>query len=87
MQPSNTTWTIAGATEPAKLILQNVGNTRIGFVIQAAAPGDDDIDLVNGGCGILFPGNAPTTFTGLDTEGKSVYVRTLSAGPGALFVA
>jgi hypothetical protein len=83
----NDEWTLVGAGSDPKLVVQNTGSCRIGFVIVAAPPAVDAYDLAAGGeIGQLLPGMDPLTVTGLDADGKNMYVRALGPIDGELFV-
>ena len=94
MLVNNSSWQLVAATDPDKFIAQNVGKTRIGFVIQASAPADDSdpldpdyIDLESEEHGQFLPGQPPLTISGIDTDGNSMYVRTLGPNAGLLYIA
>jgi len=81
-------WTIVGQGSDAKLIVQNVGVSRIAWVIAAAKPANDPeaIALDGDGHGIFNPGHEPVTLTGLDTDETNLYVRSLGSKHGKLYV-
>lgn len=90
MQVSNTAWEAVTGADPDKLIVQNVGYTRIAFVMLASAPAADGeagaITLDSDEHGAFLPGSPPLTLTGLDTDGYTLYVRSLGPKAGSLYV-
>lgn len=93
MQVSNTEWELVGSGGDAELVVQNVGETRIGFVISDALPQSDDdgaaeyVDLSQSGdFGLLWPGADPMTLTTLDDNSLNLYVRSLGPREGSLYV-
>lgn len=86
MQVSNTEWERAGDATPAKLIVQNVGNSRIAFVFSASQPDVLDIVMDAGDHFVLMPGGNPLTIAGLDTDAVSMWVRALGPTSAELMV-
>lgn len=85
MQVPNDEWTAVVSGTPDKFIVQNVGDTRIGFTVAATPPGDED-PVDNGTHGLFLPGSNPFNMIDLDTDGLTLYVRSLGPKNGQLFV-
>ena len=86
MDVANDEWLLAGAGSDASLVIQNVGDTRIGFVFGTSKPADDGINLETDEHFVLNPGTEPITITDLDTYSRNVYVRSLGPKTGQLAV-
>lgn len=86
MNVGTTTWQLAGVGNDAKIIAQNVGVTRIAFVIAAAQPAPNAIVLDSDGHGIFGPGEPPFTISGMDMDTTNLYVRALGPKNGKLYV-
>lgn len=86
MDVTNATWQLAGSGGDESLVIQNVGNTRIGFVFAASQPAADAFDLADDEFFILQPGSEPVTIKDLDTYTKNVYVRSIGPINGRLAV-
>lgn len=94
MQVPNDSWVQVGADSPATLTMQNVGYTRIGYVLQDSAlepPQSDDelgadpyVEIDTDQHFILAPGSEQIVFTYLASETLSVFVRSLGPKVGAL---
>lgn len=85
MKVTNDEWTEVVSTTPNKFIVQNVGDTRIGFLVTSTIPVDAD-PVDNGTHGVLLPGSNPFNMTDLNTDGLTLYVRSLGPKDGQLFV-
>lgn len=83
---NNNSWQLVGNGGDASLIVQNVGSSRIAYVIAVIQPEVGSLVLENGEHGILNTGSESLTVSGLDTFGKNFYVRALGAKSGALYV-
>ena len=90
MEVANDGWYKVGAGAQSRLLVQNVGDTRIGFIVQADADDPDDntpaVVLDEGDHGLLLPGMPPATFDDLATGSVSLYVRSLGPKDGLLYV-
>lgn len=91
MQVSNSAWTVVVPANNDKFIVQNVGDTRIGFAILAAPPATPDtapsaIVIDSDEHGQFLPGQPPITLSGINTDGNDLYVRSLGPKAGQLFV-
>jgi hypothetical protein len=82
MDVAKNVWTLAGDTSPSRIDLQNVGDTRIGFVMAMSLPGAGAF-LAEGDHGFLHPGAPLLTLLSLSTN---VYVRAFGPKNGKLFV-
>lgn len=85
MQVPNDEWSAVVSDTPDKFIVQNVGDTRIGFLVASSAP-SNAAPVDDGTHGILLPGSNPFNMTDLDTDGLTLYVRSLGPKAGQLFV-
>lgn len=85
MQVANDEWTAVTATDANKIVAQNVGTTRIGFVLAGSAPNDAD-PVDDDSHGVLYPGSEPFTVTDLGTDGLTMYVRSLGPVAGMLYI-
>ncbi len=86
MQLNNTEWLLVGAGGDASLVMQNVGDVRIAFVIATSLPAPTDITLEGDGHGVLGTGTEPMTITDLDTYSKNMYARALGPRNAQLYV-
>ena len=95
MQIPKDSWVRVDGASPALLILQNVGVSRIAYVIRPnaeAAPQSENsggaryVALDSDAHFIMAPGSEPVTMTFLATETAAVWARSLGAKVGALAV-
>lgn len=86
MNIPNNEWVLAGDGADTSLVLQNVGNTRIGMVFADTKPADDAFDLATDEFFILQAGSEPFTIKDLDTFSRNVYVRSIGPIAGRLAV-
>lgn len=90
MQVPNDEWVIIGSGGQFRLVVQNVGDVRIGFLLREDAPptdpeDEDYIPIDSDQHGLLLPGMGPITITGLDTAVQNMYVRALGPRDGQLY--
>lgn len=87
MQVPNDEWVEVDSGTPDKFIIQNVGDTRIGFIVTNLMTIIDNNDPVdNGTHGILLPGSNPFTLTDIGADGMKLLVRSLGPKNGVLYV-
>lgn len=86
MDVPNDEWVLAGDGSDDSLVMQNVGDTRIGFVFGTAKPADAGINLETDEHFVLLPGSDALTITDLATYSRNVYVRSLGPKVGQLAV-
>jgi hypothetical protein len=92
MDVSKTDWVLVGAGSDAELVVQNTGNTRIGFFIGTTLPQSGDSEAANyvalesGDHGILAQGSVPVTISTLATNTENFYARSLGPVVGKLYV-
>ena len=95
MQIPNESWTRVDGSSPPLLIMQNVGYTRIAYVIRPngdAAPqsevplGAGYVPLDSDAHFIMAPGSEPITMNFLAAETAAVWARSLGPKDGALAV-
>ena len=86
MNISNTAWVEVGASSTS-LLVDNVGETRIAYILADTAPTGITLDLAGDGeHGIIPQGSGPMTFSDLATPGMSLWVRSLGPKVGKLYV-
>lgn len=86
MDVETDSWQRAGVATPGYLMVQNVGDCRIGFVFAASQPAEDAYTLDGHEHFSLMPGSQPFITSDLATQSVSMWVRALGPKNGKLSV-
>lgn len=83
---TNDSWQLVGSEGPGSLLIQNVGDVKIAYVVAAAQPADDAYPMHynDGAFFIISPLVAPTYLQNLGTD--NVYARAIGPRDGSLTV-